>query len=81
MASRARGLPASLSSDRTDRKAFAERGEGDRHQFRFIVAAEDSAELADLKPFVRGLMRAGGNRSWHEDGLGRGGSLQYRSSA
>src|SRR6266481_9271944 len=43
--------------DRADGKAFAERGEGDRHQFRFIVAAEDSAELADLKPFVRDLMR------------------------
>lgn len=43
--------------DRTDAKAFAERGEGDRHQFRFIVAPEDSSELADLKPFVRDLMR------------------------
>jgi type IV secretory pathway VirD2 relaxase len=43
--------------DRADAKAFAERGEGDRHQFRFIVAPEDSSELADLKPFVRDLMR------------------------
>jgi len=43
--------------DRADGKAFAERGEGDRHQFRFIVAPEDSSELADLKPFVRDLMR------------------------
>jgi type IV secretory pathway VirD2 relaxase len=43
--------------DRVDAKAFAERGEGDRHQFRFIVAPEDSAEIADLKPFVRDLMR------------------------
>lgn len=43
--------------DRTDAKAFTERGEGDRHQFRFIVAPEDSSELADLKPFVRDLMR------------------------
>jgi hypothetical protein len=54
------GAPGELynaSSDRTDGKAFAERGEGDRHQFRFIVAAEDFAELADLKPFVRDLMR------------------------
>lgn len=31
--------------------------EGDRHQFRFIVAPEDSAELSDLKPFIRDLMR------------------------
>src|SRR5882757_1736431 len=54
------GNPGELydqSHDRTDAKAFAERGEGDRHQFRFIVAPEDSAEIADLKPFVRDLMR------------------------
>ena len=44
-------------SDRTEGKAFAERGGGDRHQFRFIVAPEDGRELADLKPFVRDLMR------------------------
>jgi type IV secretory pathway VirD2 relaxase len=43
--------------DRADGRAFTERSEGDRHQFRFIVAPEDSAELADLKPFVRDLMR------------------------
>jgi type IV secretory pathway VirD2 relaxase len=43
--------------DRADAKAFAERGEGERHQFRFIVAPEDSAEIVDLKPFVRDLMR------------------------
>ncbi|QHO79362.1 conjugal transfer protein TraI [Bradyrhizobium sp. CCBAU 051011] len=45
------------SSDRADGKAFAERGAQDRHQFRFIVAPEDSNELADLKPFVRDLMQ------------------------
>lgn len=44
-------------NDRADGKTFAERSSGDRHQFRFIVAPEDSAELADLKPFVRDLMR------------------------
>ncbi|UPK05901.1 relaxase/mobilization nuclease RlxS [Bradyrhizobium sp. 170] len=43
-------------NDRADGKSFAERSAGDRHQFRFIVAPEDSAELADLKPFVRDLM-------------------------
>jgi type IV secretory pathway VirD2 relaxase len=54
------GNPGELydeGSDRVDGKAFAERGEGDRHQFRFIVAPEDSSEIADLKPFVRDLMR------------------------
>ncbi len=43
-------------SDNADGAAFQKRGEGDRHQFRFIVSPEDGAELADLKPFVRDLM-------------------------
>lgn len=54
------GAPGDLydqGHDRADGKAFVERGKGDRHQFRFIVAPEDAAELADLKPFVRDLMR------------------------
>jgi type IV secretory pathway VirD2 relaxase len=45
------------SSNRADGKTFAGRGAEDRHQFRFIVAPEDSNELAELKPFVRDLMR------------------------
>jgi type IV secretory pathway VirD2 relaxase len=44
-------------SNCADGKAFTERGGEDRHQFRFIVAPEDSNELAELKPFVRDLMR------------------------
>jgi type IV secretory pathway VirD2 relaxase len=44
-------------SNRADGKTFAERCAEDRHQFRFIVAPEDSNELAELKPFVRDLMR------------------------
>ncbi|UQD76174.1 relaxase/mobilization nuclease and DUF3363 domain-containing protein [Bradyrhizobium japonicum] len=54
------GEPGELydaSSDRADGKDFTERSAGDRHQFRFIVAPEDSVELADLKPFVRDLMQ------------------------
>jgi len=54
------GAPGELydaAGDRADGKAFIERSAGDRHQFRFIVAAEDGAELADLKPFIRDLMR------------------------
>lgn len=42
--------------DRVDGKDFLARGEGDRHQFRFIVSAEDGAEYSDLKPLVRRLM-------------------------
>jgi type IV secretory pathway VirD2 relaxase len=34
-----------------------DRSQGDPHQFRFIVSAEDSPRLRDLKPFVRDLMR------------------------
>ena len=46
----------SAEQDRADGKAFLERADGDRHQFRFIVAPEDGAEYDDLKPFVRRLM-------------------------
>ena len=53
------GHPGQLYSaeqDRVDGKAFIERADGDRHQFRFILAPEDGAEYDDLKPFVRRLM-------------------------
>jgi hypothetical protein len=39
-----------------DRQEFAAAGRKDRHQFRFIVAAEDGVELADLRDFTRELM-------------------------
>jgi type IV secretory pathway VirD2 relaxase len=38
------------------RKAFTERGREDRHQFRFIVAPEDSERLSDLRSFTRDVM-------------------------
>ena len=53
------GTPGGLYSavdDAADGKAFVERGVGDRHQFRFIVSAEDGDQYPDLKPFVRRLM-------------------------
>ena len=43
-------------SDAMDGGEFSERGAGDRHQFRFIVAPEDGAELSDLRSFTRELM-------------------------
>jgi type IV secretory pathway VirD2 relaxase len=52
-----RGKAYSAVEDDADSKAFAERGREDRHQFRFIVAPEDSNEMADLKSFTRDLMR------------------------
>ena len=54
------GLPGQLydaTQDRADAKDFLERSEGDRHQFRFIIAAEDAVEYEDLKTFTRRLMR------------------------
>jgi len=39
-----------------DVAAFAERCEGDRHHFRFIVSPEDAADLADLRGYCRALM-------------------------
>jgi type IV secretory pathway VirD2 relaxase len=44
-------------TDGADLKAFQQRGQKDRHQFRFIVSAEDGLELEDLKGFTRQLMR------------------------
>jgi type IV secretory pathway VirD2 relaxase len=51
-----RGTLYSAELDNADGKSFLERGTGDRHQFRFIVAAEDGAEYEDLKPMIRRLM-------------------------
>ncbi len=53
------GNPGELygrDGDAADGKAFLDRCPGDRHQFRFIVSAEDGAEYPDLKPYVRRLM-------------------------
>src|SRR3546814_19836670 len=54
------GMPGALydaDSDRADGKAFLERADGDRHQFRFIVSAEDAAEYDELKGFTGRLMK------------------------
>ena len=53
------GTPGELYSterDTADGKAFLQRCDGDRHQFRFIVSAEDGSEYPDLKPYIRRLM-------------------------
>jgi type IV secretory pathway VirD2 relaxase len=42
--------------DDADHRAFADRCEGDRHHFRFIVSPEDAERLSDLKAFTRDLM-------------------------
>ncbi|MBS7701419.1 MULTISPECIES: VirD2 family relaxase/mobilization nuclease [unclassified Chelatococcus] len=43
-------------SDEMDARAFAERCDGDRHHFRFIVSPEDAVEMADLKAHARELI-------------------------
>ena len=46
----------SADQDQANGKEFLERSAGDRHQFRFIVSAEDASEYPDLKPLIRRLM-------------------------
>ncbi len=43
-------------AENVEDKSFAERCDGDRHHFRFIVSPEDAPELADLKTYTRELM-------------------------
>jgi type IV secretory pathway VirD2 relaxase len=53
----AKGQVYSAERDVEDGRAFLERGRDDRHQFRFIVSAEDGAELSDLRTTTRDLMQ------------------------
>lgn len=51
-----KGLAYSGGRDVEDTAAFVEGGRNDRHQFRFIVSAEDGVELSDLRAITRQLM-------------------------
>ncbi|MDJ0447385.1 DUF3363 domain-containing protein [Methylocystis sp. JR02] len=51
-----RGRLYSATEDRADGDAFLDRGNDDRHQFRFIVSPEDAADLAYLTGYTRELM-------------------------
>ncbi|RWQ22753.1 relaxase/mobilization nuclease RlxS [Mesorhizobium sp.] len=42
--------------DHVDGREFVNRADGDRHQFRFIVAPEDGSQYDDLKPLTRRLL-------------------------
>jgi len=44
-------------TDAADVKAFEVRGQGDRHQFRFIVSVEEAGEIDDLHGYTRELMQ------------------------
>lgn len=53
------GAPGKIfdaDGDEADARVFAERCQGDRHHFRFIVSPDDAAELSDLPAFTRDLM-------------------------
>jgi type IV secretory pathway VirD2 relaxase len=52
-----KGQVYSAERDVEDGRAFLDRGREDRHQFRFIVSAEDGAELADPRQTTRDLMQ------------------------
>ena len=52
-----KGQVYSASRDVEDGRAFVERGREDRHQFRFIVSAEDGVELSDFRATTRDLMK------------------------
>ena len=51
-----RGRAYGPTTDEADLAAFEERGRGDRHQFRFILAPEDADLMEELRPFTRELM-------------------------
>ena len=53
------GAPGQLYSadqDKVDGRAFLDRADGDRHQFRFIVSPEDGQHYDDLQSLTRRLM-------------------------
>ena len=51
-----RGQVYSATEDAADGRDFLDRGREDRHQFRFIVSAEDGVDLSDLRQTTRDLM-------------------------
>jgi hypothetical protein len=51
-----RPLRCEAGLGRADSAAFLERSDGDRHQFRFIVSAEDAIEYENLKHFTRRVL-------------------------
>jgi type IV secretory pathway VirD2 relaxase len=52
-----KGQVYSADRDVADGPAFLDRGREDRHQFRFIVSAEDGVDVSDLRRTTRDLMR------------------------
>ena len=51
-----RGELYRAETDQADGRAFEQRSQHDRHQFRFIVSSEDAVDLSDLKSYTRDVM-------------------------
>jgi len=51
-----KGQVYSADKDVADGSAFLDRGREDRHQFRFVVSAEEGVELSDLRQTTRDLI-------------------------
>ncbi|WP_282129984.1 relaxase/mobilization nuclease domain-containing protein [Roseobacter litoralis] len=51
-----KGQVYSADADIADGRDFLDRGRDDRHQFRFIVSAEDAIDLSELRQTTRDLM-------------------------
>src|ERR1700674_1641171 len=52
-----KGQVYSAERDVEDGRAFLDLGRDDRHQFRFIVSAENGVDLADPRETTRDLMK------------------------
>jgi type IV secretory pathway VirD2 relaxase len=52
-----KGQVYSAERDVEDGRAFLDRGRDDRHQFRFIVSAEDGVDLVDPRETTRDMMK------------------------
>jgi type IV secretory pathway VirD2 relaxase len=52
-----RGEAYGPTADSADLEKFKARSQGDRHQFRMIISVEDAAQLDELRPFTRELMK------------------------
>jgi hypothetical protein len=61
----AKGQVYSAERDVEDGRGFLERGRDDRHQFRFIISAENGAELADPRETIPCFIGIDAHRSGH----------------
>jgi len=73
------GQAYGATQDEVDLKEFERQGQRDRHQFRFIVSAEDGVELKDLKAFTRHFLWRRWGRTSAPDSSGSPSIIGIRS--